>query len=80
MSERAVSFVERWISENTDSEGFRVDLARNYAEQCLAAAKVSGIPESEINDEFDDLQAFLASEIEEANDRKAKSQTDGERR
>ncbi len=83
MTERATSFVETWVSENISAEqGFQLEgdvtLARNYAEQCLAAAKASGIPEFEIDDEFEDLSSFMAFGIEEANNREMNRQIDND--
>jgi hypothetical protein len=83
MTERAISFVEIWVSENIHAEGYQPDgdltQATNYAERCLAAAKAAGIPESEITGEFEDLPRFMAAEIEEANDREVKRQVDKDR-
>jgi hypothetical protein len=83
LTERATSFVETWVSENISAEkGFQLEgdvtLARGYAEQCLAAAKASGIPESEIDDEFEDLSSFMAFGIEEANNREMNRQIDNQ--
>jgi hypothetical protein len=73
MSERADQFVATWVSENINAEGYQPEgdytEARNFAEQCLTAAKAAGIAESEINDEYPDLVSYMAAEIEEANDR-----------
>jgi hypothetical protein len=70
MSERAVEFVETWVEDKIEEIG---DLAqadsaqvKALAAQCVKAALDQGIPESEINDAFDDLAAFIAGEIEEA--------------
>jgi hypothetical protein len=73
MSDRATAFVETWISENINAEGYQADgdnsRAKKFASQCLAAAMAEGIPTTEISEAFDDLAAFIAGEIEEANDR-----------
>jgi hypothetical protein len=70
MSMRAIEFVESWASEKIASDGQPpVDVgstALALASQCLAAATAAGIPQSEIEETFDDLIAFMASEIEEA--------------
>jgi len=73
MSEQAIEFVETWVSEkieeidylpeDNDSQG------KAWAAQCLAAARAEGIPDTEINEAFDDLAAFMAGQIQEAKDR-----------
>jgi hypothetical protein len=73
MSMRAVEFVENWVSDNVDDE--EVDPknleahAADLAARCLEEAVAAGIPKSEIEDTFDDLAAFMAGEIGEAQDR-----------
>ena len=65
MSERAIEFVEVWVSEHIrDAQGAPDPKA--LTAQCLEAAKAEGIPEAEIKDAFEDLTAFIAGEIEEA--------------
>jgi hypothetical protein len=65
MSERAIEFVEVWVSEHVHG-GEAAGDAKPLAAQCLAAAKSAGIPQAEIEDAFEDLAAFIAGEIEEA--------------
>ena len=65
MSERAIEFVEVWVSEHV-RVGEAPGDAKALAAQCLAAAKSAGIPQAEIEDAFEDLAAFIAGEIEEA--------------
>jgi len=73
MSERAIEFVETWVSQQIEKLGDPpqdIDaLAKQWASQCLEVANQEGIQWSEINDVFDDLPAFIAGEIEEAEDR-----------
>jgi hypothetical protein len=72
MSMRAVEFVENWVAENFGADGERAAgnaSAAALASQCLAAADAAGIPQSEIADTFDDLAAFMAGEIAEAQTR-----------
>jgi hypothetical protein len=45
--------------------------AKALAAQCVKDAQGKGIAESEINEAFDDLAAFIAGEIKEARDRGA---------
>ena len=73
MSMRAIEFVENWASENitADGQAGTGSTALALASQCLAAATAAGIPQSEIEETFDDLPAFMASEIEEAKTREA---------
>lgn len=74
MSMRAIEFVENWVSNNIVPDGYQPGsenaVAIALARQCLESAKAAGIPESEIEDAFDDLPSFIAGEIKEANDRK----------
>ncbi len=76
MSESAVEFVETWVEEKieemaaapTDVEA----QAKTLAAECIAAAQDDGVTQSEINDAFDDLAAFIAGEIDEAFGRKTR--------
>jgi hypothetical protein len=73
MSMRAVEFVENWASENIAADAPPpADIgaaASTLAARCLDAATAAGIPQSEIDDTFDDLPAFMAGQIKEANER-----------
>jgi hypothetical protein len=73
MSERVVSFVENWVSENINAEGYPVEgddlQAKRLAMQCMADAAADGIPKTEMDEEFDDLAAFMQGQIIETNDR-----------
>jgi hypothetical protein len=75
MTMRAIEFVENWASENVaaDEQGTEIAgaSARALALRCLGDARAAGIPQSEIEETFDDLPAFLAGEIEEAREREA---------
>jgi phosphohistidine phosphatase SixA len=66
MSERAIEFVEVWVSEHVRA-GQTAGDAKALAAQCLEAAKAEGIPQSDIKDAFEDLAAFIAGEIQEVN-------------
>jgi hypothetical protein len=67
MSERAIAFVEKWVSEHVKPQ------AAALAQQCVQDAQAAGIPEAEIHDAFEDLVDYMAGEIEEANEREADS-------
>jgi hypothetical protein len=73
MANRAIEFVENWVSENIKAEGRPAEgdnsRAQALAVQCLNAARNEGISDIEIKDAFDDLAAFIGGEIEEAKDR-----------
>ena len=47
MSERAIAFVEEWVSENIHAEGYEPEgdhsQAAAFAAQCLASSKAEGI-------------------------------------
>jgi hypothetical protein len=73
LTERADKFVADWIGDNIKAKGHKADgdfgEAHNLAEQCLIAANGVGIAESEVLDEYPDLVAHMAAEIEKTNDR-----------
>jgi hypothetical protein len=73
MSERALEFVEMWVSEKIEQAGYPAEdaasPAKAWAAECLAAAMEEGIPSTEINEAFDDLADFIEGEIEEARER-----------
>jgi hypothetical protein len=83
MSERVIAFVENWVTENVHAEGYPAEgndiQAKALAERCRAEALEAGIPESEIDDEFDDLTAFMSAQIQEANDREVDRLVDKDR-
>jgi hypothetical protein len=73
MSARALEFVETWVSEKIEEQGYPEEgegsPAREWAAECLQAASEEGIPKSEIDEAFDDLPEFIDGEIEEARER-----------
>ena len=73
MSESAIEFVETWVDdkiEEMDAPPTDIEaLAKTLATECIAEAQNDGLTQSDINDTFDDLAAFIAAEIEEAFDR-----------
>ena len=72
MTERVIEFVEDWVSVHIFAEGRPAQSeAKSLAQQCRSEALAAGIPASEIDDEFDDLAAFMSAQIQEANDREA---------
>ena len=78
MSERALGFVEEWVSEHIHggaSAGATAQ-AKTLAAQCVADAAAAGIPEYEIAEAIEDLPAFMAGAIEEANERGADEEED----
>jgi hypothetical protein len=80
MSERIIAFVENWVTENVHAEGYPAEgdltQAKTFAAQCRAEALTSGIPAAEIDDEFDDIEAFMSVQIHDANDREVHRQVD----
>jgi len=81
MSERALEFVEYWVSEKIeDMEELPAAgdgaTAKALATQCLQAAQQEDIPQSEIEEAFDDLAAFIGGEIEEARARDEEDEDD----
>jgi hypothetical protein len=83
MTERVIAFVEEWVSDNVHAEGYPADgddaQAKVLAQQCRTEALEAGIPSSEIDDEFDDLVAFMSAQIQEANDREVDRLRDKDR-
>jgi hypothetical protein len=72
MSERALAFVDEWVSDHVraeDAEGDIEERAKALASQCLADAGKGGIPASEIGEAIDDLSDYMLGAIEEAEDR-----------
>lgn len=73
MSKRALEFVETWVSEHISPEGAppKVDVseAMALATSCRAAANAAGISDAEIGEQFDNLTAFIAGQIQEAADK-----------
>jgi len=72
MSERALAFVDEWISGHIHAQDADSDIearAKTLASQCLADASKKGIPVSEIGEAIDDLPSFLIGAIEEAEER-----------
>lgn len=73
MSARALEFVETWVSEKIEKEGYpdekEESVAKAWAAECLEAAIEEGIPSDEVEEAFDDLTEFIAGEIEEAKER-----------
>jgi 5-enolpyruvylshikimate-3-phosphate synthase len=78
VSERAIEFVEEWVSERINAQDYQPEgdnsRAEAFAAACLAAAKAEGISKLEIDDAFEDLTAFIAGEIQEASNREAARQ------
>jgi hypothetical protein len=75
MSERALAFVEEWVSDHVRAaDGAPAGAgsqAKALARQCLADASAQGIPQGEIRESIDDLEEFMAGALEEAHERKA---------
>ena len=72
MSERALAFVDEWVSGHVhaeDADGDTEARAKMLASQCLADASEEGIPASEIGQAIDDLPNFIMGAIEEAEER-----------
>ena len=69
MSKRALEFVETWVSERIYPEDsppqVDVSAAKALAASCRAAANAAGISDAEIEEQFDNLTAFIAGQIEE---------------
>ena len=82
MSERALEFVEFWVSEKIEHEGVPADgaasPAKQWAAECVEAAGEEGIPASEIEEAFDSLEEFIDGEIAEAKDREEDEDEDEE--
>jgi len=73
MSARALEFVETWVSEKIEKEGYpeegEASPAKAWAAECVNAAGEEGIPALEISEAFDDLAEFIDGELEEARER-----------
>ena len=66
------SFVDYWIAENVEPEIYNEahHRSREYAVQCLCAAKERGISSAEIVDEIGNLAAYIAGISDRAIDRR----------
>jgi hypothetical protein len=74
MSERALAFVEEWVSDHVRTENKSGDeqaRASALADRCRADAGAQGITANEISEAIDDLTAFMVGAIEEAAEREA---------
>ena len=74
MSERALAFVEQWVTDHVGAEDRSGDeraRASALADRCRADAGADGISANEIGEAIDDLTAFMIGAIEEAAERKA---------
>ncbi len=73
MSTRAIEFVENWVEQKIEREGLPApgedSPGKQWAAECVAAASADGILQSELDEVFDDLAAFIDGQIEEAEDR-----------
>jgi hypothetical protein len=83
MSTRALEFVETWVSEKIEEEGYPEEgreeaVANEWAAECREAALEDGIPGSEINEAFDDLGQFITGEMAEAREREEDEDEDDE--
>jgi hypothetical protein len=82
MSERALEFVENWVSEHIEAGALAPDpdgsKAAALARQCQNDALAQGIPPFEISEQFDDLAAFIAGQMAEASERAGPHEDDEE--
>lgn len=73
MSARALEFVETWIWEKIEEDGFpdegKESPSEEWAAECVAAAGEEGIPNGEIAESFDNLAEYIEGEIEDARER-----------
>jgi hypothetical protein len=72
MSERALAFVDEWVSGHIRAQHADGDIearAKTLASQCLADAGKKGVPASEIGEAIDDLADYMIGAIEEAQER-----------
>ena len=79
MSERALAFVEEWVSGHVQAEdksGDQQARASALADRCRADAGAQGISADDIGEAIDDLTAFMVGAIEEAAERKAHAEQD----
>jgi hypothetical protein len=81
MSERALEFVETWVSEKIEEmkalpEQDDEKALKALADECLRDALEEDIPASEIAEAFDDLAEFIGGEIEEERERREGGEKD----
>jgi len=80
MSERAISFVEAWLSERIQPDVFHdeegpAERNKYLAEQLILDAGSAGIAPHEIEEEYPDLTSTVAEAMEAASDAEAKRLT-----
>jgi hypothetical protein len=80
MSTRGMKFVEHWVSENINAEGYPPEgsktQARSYAERCLNAANRQGVSKKDIEEETGDLVDYMDAAMKVANDAEVQRQVD----
>jgi hypothetical protein len=82
MSERALEFVETWVSDKIEEmeelpEHDDEKAPKALADECTKAALEEDIPASEIAEAFDNLAEFIGGEIEEERERREGGEKDG---
>jgi len=72
VSKRGTDFLEAWVSENINPEGYAPEgddsRAKELAEQCLFAAKAQGITKDELEEDVGDIVDYMADAAEDATD------------
>jgi len=83
VSERVISFVENWVADHVSDGRYNENAsqgdeaqAKRLAALCLQDAIMSGIQTIDVQEEFDDLAAFIAGEIAETRERALGEQDD----
>ena len=69
MTEKAIEFLQEWISEKVQApqEPIRLEQkAEVLAKECARQAAVAGVPLEDIEEEVGDLEELIATKLEDA--------------
>ena len=69
MSEKAIEFLQEWITEKVQAPSEPIKLEREaeaLAKQCAAQAADAGVPLEDIEAEVGDLEELLTTKLEDA--------------
>ncbi len=69
MSEKAIEFLQEWITEKVQAPSEPIKLEREaeaLAKQCAAQAADAGVPLEDIEEEVGDLEELITTKLEDA--------------
>ena len=69
MSEKAIEFLQEWITEKVQAPSEPIKLEKEagiLAKQCAAQAADAGVPLEDIEEEVGDLEELITTKLEDA--------------